>query len=82
MNADLGVYGVDLYGGTRRPSTVFLRDFATPEEIRRCAMHSTDKAFERYLQVSWQELQRLYELAARDTFEIPIEQLYRHKQLR
>ncbi|MDO5673473.1 MAG: hypothetical protein Q4G66_00935 [bacterium] len=80
--SNLGVNGVDLYGGTRHSSAVSLRDVATPEEIRRCTMHSTNKAFERYLQVSRQELQRLYELAARDTSVIPIEQLYKRKQLK
>ena len=71
---NLGVVDVDLYGGTRHSSAVGLRDFATPEQIKRATMHTTNKAFERYFQVSKEELQRLYSATQlRDTSVIPSE---------
>lgn len=64
---NLGIEGVDLYGGTRHSSTVSLRDHATPEQIKRATMHSTNKAFERYFQVSREELEKIYERTSCDT---------------
>lgn len=61
---NLGIQGVDLYGGTRHNSAMDLRHYATPEEIKRATMHTTNKAFERYFQVSKDELQRLYSLTS------------------
>jgi len=64
---------VDLYGGTRRPSAEDedLRNFATPEQIKRATMHSTNKAFERYFLVSREELQEIYQATNGDTGVIP-----------
>jgi integrase len=44
---ELGIKGVDMYGGTRHSSAIALRKYRTPEEIKRATMHSTNKAFER-----------------------------------
>ena len=60
----LGIEGVDLYGGTRHSSAVAMRGSATPEQIRQATMHSTSKAFERYYRTSPDELRRLYSIAA------------------
>jgi integrase len=46
---NLGVDGVDLYGGTRHSSVRALREFHSPEEIKRAAMSGTNKAFDRYM---------------------------------
>jgi len=59
---NLGVAGVDLYGGTRHSSTIALREFATPEQIRQGTMHSTNKAFERYYRIEKSDLKNLYSL--------------------
>lgn len=64
---NLGIEGVDLYGGTRHSSAVGLREHATPEQIRRATMHSTNKAFERYYLVSKEELQEIYQATKCDT---------------
>jgi integrase len=56
----LGIQGVDLYGGTRHSSAMALREFRTPEEIRRATMHSTNKAFERYFRVEADDLRAIY----------------------
>lgn len=48
--SNLGVEGVDLYGGTRHSTVIALRSVMTPEEIKRGTMHRTNKAFDRYLQ--------------------------------
>lgn len=61
---NLDIEGVDLYGGTRHSSAIELRKLYTPEQIKRSTMHTTNKAFERYFQVSRDELQDMYEQAA------------------
>lgn len=58
--ANLGVEGVDLYGGTRHSSAKALRHFCSPEEIKRATMHSTNKAFERYFQMESDDLRTIY----------------------
>jgi hypothetical protein len=57
---NLGVEGVDLYGGTRHSSAKALRQFCSPEEIKRATMHSTNKAFERYFQIEADDLRTIY----------------------
>lgn len=70
---NLGIIGVDLYGGTRHSSAIGLRQHATPEQIKRATMHTTNKAFERYFIASREELQDLYEATqVCDTGVIPI----------
>ena len=57
----IGVYGVSLYPGTRHSSAVDLRENDnSADDIKRGTGHSTNKAFERYLQVSGSELRKLY----------------------
>jgi integrase len=58
---NLGIEGVDLYGGTRHSSAIALRKFRTPEEIKRATMHSTNKAFERYFRIESDDLRGIYE---------------------
>ena len=48
--SNLGIDGVDLYGGTRHSTATALGKMLTPEQIRQGTMHSTNKAFERYFQ--------------------------------
>jgi hypothetical protein len=57
------VDGIDLYGGTRHSTAMALREFATPEQIKRATMHSTNKAFERYFKVERREVKNIYKLA-------------------
>jgi len=59
--ANLGIEGVDLYGGTRHSSARALGKYRTPEEIRRATMHSTNKAFERYFQMEADDLRAIYD---------------------
>lgn len=47
--SDLGIEGVDLYGGTRHSTATALGQICTPEEVRDATGH-TSKAFERYFQ--------------------------------
>ena len=47
--ANLGIEGVDLYGGTRHSTVTALGQICTPEEIRDATGHRS-KAFERYFQ--------------------------------
>jgi len=58
---NLGIVGVDLYGGTRHSSAGALRAYRTPEEIKRATMHSTDKAFERYFSMESDDLRSIYQ---------------------
>lgn len=49
---NLGIEGVDLYGGTKHSTVTALREHMTPEEIRRYATeHHSNQAFDRYLHV-------------------------------
>lgn len=58
---NLGIQGVDLYGGTRHTTVRELRRYRTPEEIKLASMHSTNKAFERYYRVEGDDIRRIYE---------------------
>lgn len=58
--ANLDIVGVDLYGGTKHSSAVDLRKRHSPETVRRLTGHRTNKAFERYLQVTGDELRPVY----------------------
>lgn len=64
---NLGVEGVDLYGGTRHSSALALRELASPEQIKRSMMTSTNKAFERYFRVESEEVRGIYELTRHKT---------------
>jgi len=57
---NLGIEGVDLYGGTRHSTVRALRKYRTPEEIKLASMHSTNKAFERYFRFDGDDLRDIY----------------------
>ena len=59
---NLGVEGIDLYGGTRHSSAHALREFVSPEEIRRASMSDTNKAFERYFVFENEEVKSIFQL--------------------
>ena len=62
---NLGIDGVDLYGGTRHSSTTALREAFTPEQIRNSGtLHSTNKAFDRYLQNKADDARKIYAFAS------------------
>jgi len=61
---NLGIEGVDLYGGTRYITVTALREVFSPEEIRRSGtLHTTNKAFDRYLQIKTDDARRVYKTA-------------------
>ena len=62
--SNLKIVGVDLYGGTRHSSAMALRELASPEQIKRSMMTSTNRAFERYFRIESEEVKGIYELAA------------------
>ncbi|MEW5736880.1 MAG: hypothetical protein AB1921_18695 [Thermodesulfobacteriota bacterium] len=64
--ANLGVEGVDLYGGTRHSTVTALGQVATPEQIKRATDHKTNPAFERYFQKGAKEKLKIFELADSD----------------
>jgi integrase len=72
--ANLGIDDVDLYGGTRHSTAMALREFATPEMIRRATMHSTNKAFERYFRIESEEVRDVYRLTNRRSNVVHTEQ--------
>jgi hypothetical protein len=67
---NLGIEGVDLYGGTRHSSATDLRKYFSPEQIKQATMHSTNKAFERYFQVQVEDIVKMYQRTA-DTKPTP-----------
>jgi len=56
---NLGI-DVDLYGGTRHSSAVALRQYNTPEAIKRATGHRSKTSFDRYLQIHGDELRKIY----------------------
>ncbi len=58
---NLGIEGVDLYGGTRHSTTTALSQHLTPEEIKTGTLHSTNKAFERYFQREAKDAKKVYQ---------------------
>ncbi len=59
--SNLGIEGVDLYGGTRHSTVTALRKQFSPEQIKAGTMHSTNKAFDRYLQIQTDDALSIYE---------------------
>ncbi|MCF8065240.1 MAG: hypothetical protein K9K65_12815 [Desulfarculaceae bacterium] len=60
----LGIEGVDLYGGTRHSTASALGQHFSKEELRdHGTMHSTNKAFERYMQYQAAPSRKIYEKA-------------------
>ena len=57
---NLEIEGVDLYGGTRHSSARALREFCSPEQIKRASMHSTNSAFDRYFKLELDDVKNIY----------------------
>lgn len=57
---NIGIKGVDLYGGTRHSSAVALRKDFSPEQIKQGTMHQTNKAFERYFRIGADDIREIY----------------------
>ena len=58
---NLGINGVDLYGGTRHSSAQYLRlQGRTPEEIKRATGHTTTSSFNRYFEMGLDDLREIY----------------------
>ncbi len=49
---NLGIKGLDLYGGTRHTTTTALADLADPASAKMASGHQTNKAFDRYCQAA------------------------------
>jgi hypothetical protein len=58
---NLGIEGVDLYGGTKHSSARALRRVHSPEEIQRAMMTKTNKAFERYFRIESEDARMVYQ---------------------
>ncbi len=57
---NLGIEGVDLYGGTRHSSARALREYYSPEQIKKASMHSTNAAFDRYFKLELDDVRNVY----------------------
>ena len=57
---NLGIEGVDLYGGTRHSSARALREYCSLKQIKRESMHSTNVAFERYFNLELGDVKNIY----------------------
>lgn len=63
--ANLGIEGVDLYGGTRHSTTTALSEHFTKEQIQDAGtIHASNKAFMRYYQAETKNSQAIYAKAA------------------
>lgn len=62
----LGIEGVDLYGGTRHSSASAMGEYFTRDDLRdHGTMHSTNKAFDRYMQHQAAPSKKIYEAIER-----------------
>jgi hypothetical protein len=62
---ELGIEGVDLYGGTRHSTATALAKHFSLEELRENGtMHSSNKAFERYVQTKRNNSKKIYQKAS------------------
>lgn len=61
---NLGIKGVDLYGGTRHSSATALQEYFSPEEFKEATMHGTNSAFQRYFRIDIRKLKAVYEKAS------------------
>lgn len=62
---NLGIEGVDLYGGTKHSTITDLGNFYTPEQISKSADITTNKAFSRYFQIDADKKRELFAKARR-----------------
>jgi len=61
---NLGIEGLDLYGGTRHSTATALGRELTPEQIKAGTLHKTNVAFERYFQSQQADAKMIYQKAA------------------
>jgi hypothetical protein len=81
--ANLEIKGLDLYGGTRHSSVIDLRKRHSPEAVKRASGHSykTNKAFDRYLQITGDEMRPIYKDARPDNALITVSVSDRAKKI-
>lgn len=60
--ANLGVEGVDLYGGTKHSTLRYLRKHRSYEDCKLASGHKTNKALDRYIQDQSDIVKELYEI--------------------
>jgi integrase len=58
---NLGIEGVDLYGGTKHSTVRGMREFFRPDEIQQGTGIVSNKAFERYFQHEFEDELKIYE---------------------
>lgn len=62
---NLGIKGVDLYGGTRHSTVTFLAQHFSRDEIKEHGTgHETSKAFDRYMQAEASKSLNIYRKAS------------------
>jgi hypothetical protein len=66
---NLGIEGIDLYGGTRHTTLQFLRQQMSTEDVKRLSQHTTNKALDRYIEIQHQELRDGYALTPGDRLD-------------
>jgi len=50
--ANIGIEGLDLYGGTRHTTTTAIAELADHVSAKKASGHTTNKAFDRYCQAA------------------------------
>lgn len=68
---NLGIEGVDLYAGTRHTSAEALRQYLSPEGVKRITGHQTNEAFERYFMRTVEEMRDGFALTRCSTTDLP-----------
>ena len=60
------------HGQRNKKTALALRELATPEQIKRSMMTSTNKAFERYFRIESEEVRSIYSLARASKRGLPM----------
>lgn len=79
--ANLGVEGVDLYGGTKHSTVTALKKKYSPEEIKNKGTgHKTNKAFDRYLMIDDEDSRELYVDASPKKVATVLQPIFLHSE--
>lgn len=79
--ANLGIEGLDLYGGTRHSTTTAIAEMVDSATAKQASEHETNKAFERYCQAGNKAALAAAKLVKTKRDGV-VQQLYNHKRKR
>ncbi len=79
---NLGIQGVDLYGGTKHSSITDLKKYFSPEKIKKASRISSNKAIDRYLQFELADSVEIYQKSGAVKAQLKITPINKGKHLK